>query len=365
MRVLATWQGTGPRFSARMLRRWSFLLAVLLALLAPDLIAGGSPWGPPAAAAATRKATRAPAHRRATPSQASRRHLTQSRTRARSAAYRSPRRTRSRRHARARRGRGYARYGSRAALVMDATTGEILFEKNAASPLPVASLTKLMTDIVFLETDPNLDQPVTIERDDVVGMGKTQLRSGEIVTVHDLLYHSLMSSDNAATEALVRASGVPRDEYVERMNRKAAVLGLPNTHFVEFTGLDPANLSSASDIAQLLKYVSNQSLIAEITSAPEYTYRSSRRLHHLVNSNRLARYGQLDVKSGKTGFIQSAGYCVATWVREGSRDLITVVLGAPSKQARFNETRRLVQQVALTSPAALPTGISGGPKLHD
>lgn len=244
--------------------------------------------------------------------------------------------------------------GSRAALIMDARTGEILFEKNSDRPLPVASLTKLMTVMIFLEGDPDLSQSVTVARDDVLGSGKTQLRSGEELSVRELLYHSLMSSDNAATKALVRSSGVMTAEYLARMNRKASVLGLHSTHFVEFTGLDPANVSSAADVAQLLKYAARRPLIAEITSTPEYNYWSSRRYHHLVNTNRLARFGQMDVRSGKTGFIQSAGYCLATWIRTGGRDLIAVVLGAPSNPARFNEARRLVQQISVPRSGAAP-----------
>jgi D-alanyl-D-alanine endopeptidase (penicillin-binding protein 7) len=243
----------------------------------------------------------------------------------------------ARRHRRYRR---VAMTGSRAAVIMDAQTGEILYEKNAGAPRSIASLTKLMTGIVFLETDPDLDRSVTIARDDVLGSGKTQLRPGEVVTIRQLLFHSLMSSDNAATKTLVRTSDIPPNEFLDRMNRKASVLGLHNTRFVEFTGLDPANQGSAEDIAQLLKHAAKRPLIAEITSTSEYEYRSSRRVHHLVNSNRLARYHTLDVRSGKTGFISGAGYCVATWVRQGSRDLITVVLGAPSNPARFNETKK-------------------------
>ena len=253
--------------------------------------------------------------------------------------------------------------GSRAAVIMDANTGEILFEKNAGAPRSIASLTKLMTGIVFLETDPDLDREVSIAREDVIGSGHTQLRAGERLTIHQLLDHSLMSSDNAATKALVRNSDIPPDEFLDRMNRKAAVLGLHNTRFVEFTGLDPANQGSAEDIAQLLKHAAKRPLIAEITSTPEYEYRSSRRMHHLVNSNRLTRYGQLDVLSGKTGFISSAGYCVATWVRQGSRDLITVVLGAPSNPARFNETKRLLNDFSARSAAeatVAPSLTTGG-----
>jgi len=251
-----------------------------------------------------------------------------------------------------RRYRRVAMSGSRAAVIMDAQTGEILYEKNAGAPRSIASLTKLMTGIVFLETDPDLDRSVTVAREDITGSGKTQLRPGEVVTVRQLLFHSLMSSDNAATKALVRTSDIPPNEFLDRMNRKASVLGLHNTRFVEFTGLDPANQGSAEDIAQLLKNAARRPLIAEITSTPEYEYRSSRRVHHLVNSNRLARYHTLDVRSGKTGFISGAGYCVATWVRQGSRDLITVVLGAPSNPARFNETRKLLSDFSVRSAEA-------------
>jgi serine-type D-Ala-D-Ala endopeptidase (penicillin-binding protein 7) len=262
---------------------------------------------------------------------------------------------------RLRRGRRVPMTGSRAAVIMDASTGEILFEKNAGSPRPIASLTKLMTGIVFLETDPDLDRQVMITPQDIMGSGHTQLRSGEIVTIRQLMYHSLMSSDNAATKALVHNSGIPPDEFLDRMNRKADVLGLHNTRFVEFTGLDPNNQASAEDIAQLLKNAAKRPIIAEITSTPEYEYRSNRRVHHLVNSNRLTRYGQLDVMCGKTGFISSAGYCVATWVRQGSRDLITVVLGAPSNPARFNETKRVLDdyQAHIGEAATLNPAITG------
>jgi len=343
-------------------RAWGLALALLLAVLLPEGV-GGSGAGTAAAEAATPTkpgAARSKKTAKNTAKTSTRSRISKSKPSSKSTRYASSGR---RRKKRARSARSYARYGSRAALVMDARTGEILFEKNSASQLPVASLTKLMTNIVFLETDPDLDRPVTVAREDLQGSGHTQLRRGEILSVRELLYHSLMSSDNAATKVLVRASDVPPSEFLDRMNRKASVLGLHNTRFVEFTGLDPGNVSSAADLAQLLKFASSRPLIAEITSQPEYTYRSNRRTHHLVNSNRLARYGQMEVLSGKTGFIQSAGYCLATWVREGSRDLIAVVLGAPSNPARFNETRRLLQQVALMNAAggsgAIPRGPSG------
>ena len=319
-------------------RNLASAMSLTLALLAFGLLAPAGFLGGSSSAAAATSTSSAAAKKTTTVHHTSKKRHT-SGTSVRRTTHRTHRSASARR---LRRGRRVPMTGSRAAVIMDASTGEILFEKNAGSPRPIASLTKLMTNTVFLETDPDLDREVTISRDDILGSGHTQLRAGEVVTIRQLLYHSLMSSDNAATKALVHNSGIPPDEFLDRMNRKADVLGLHNTRFVEFTGLDPQNQGSAEDIAQLLKYAATRPLIAEITSAPEYEYRSNRRVHHLVNSNRLTRYGQLDVLSGKTGFISSAGYCVATWVRQGSRDLITVVLGAPSNPARFNETRRLL-----------------------
>jgi D-alanyl-D-alanine endopeptidase (penicillin-binding protein 7) len=322
-------------------RNLASAMSLTLALLAFGPLAPAGPVGGSSSAAA---ATTSAAKKKSSTHATSQKHHTSTHH----ATHRSHSTSSARR---LRHGRRVPMSGSRAAVIMDASTGQILFEKNAGSPRPIASLTKLMTNVVFLETDPDLDGEVTITSDDVLGSGHTQLRPGEVVTIHQLLYHSLMSSDNAATKALVHNSGIPPDEFLDRMNRKADVLGLHNTRFVEFTGLDPQNQASAEDIAQLLKYASQRPLIAEITSSPEYEYRSNRRVHHLVNSNRLTRYGQLDVLSGKTGFISGAGYCVATWVRQGSRDLITVVLGAPSNPARFNETRRLLDDFQAHGPS--------------
>jgi D-alanyl-D-alanine endopeptidase (penicillin-binding protein 7) len=239
---------------------------------------------------------------------------------------------------------------ARAALVMDARTGEVLYERNAGAPMPIASLTKLMTATVLLETKPDLARRIMVSREDLAGSGKSQLRSGEVVTMRDLVHLSLLSSDNAATKCLVRNSGLESSEFLSRMNRKAQVMGLQHTHFVEFTGLSELNVSSAQEYAQILKMAGQVPLIAHITTLPDYAFRSSKRDHHLVNTNRLARYGVFEVKGGKTGFINESGYCLATWVSTRARDVITVVLGAPNSSARFAETRKLIDRVSEGAP---------------
>jgi D-alanyl-D-alanine endopeptidase (penicillin-binding protein 7) len=262
-----------------------------------------------------------------------------------------------RRHHSLRRGRASNGVNARAAFIVDAQSGEVLYDKNSATAMPIASLTKLMTAIVYLDSQPDLEKRAMVAREDLEGSGKTQLRAGEVLTMRDLLHMSLLSSDNAATRAIVRNSGLPPEEYLARMNKKAQVMGLTSTRFVEFTGLSEENVSSAAEYAQILKTASQHPMIAEITTLPDYTFRSSSRQHHLVNTNRLCRFGVFDVKAGKTGHINEAGYCLATWVSTQSRDVLAVVLGAPSNAGRFAVARRLIDKVALAPVGAPQAGL--------
>ena len=233
---------------------------------------------------------------------------------------------------------------ARSAIVLDAATGEVLYAKNAASAVPIASLTKLMTVLVFLEQHPDLLEEVEVTRTELGGAGHTQLRNRERAMLGDLLHMSLMSSDNVATRVLVRESGLGPDEFLSRMNRKAAELELTDTRFVEFTGLDERNVSTAADVARLLRAAADNGTIREISTTPCYDFRSATRAHRVVNTNRLLRNHRLEILSGKTGFINEAGYCLATWIRTEGRDMIAVVLGAPTNATRFADVVRLVQR---------------------
>jgi D-alanyl-D-alanine endopeptidase (penicillin-binding protein 7) len=264
-----------------------------------------------------------------------------------------------RRHHSLRRTRAVRSFNARAAYIIDAKSGEVLYEKNSATAMPIASLTKLMTAMVYLESQPNLEKRAMVAREDLYGSGKTQLRAGEVLTMRDLLHMALLSSDNAATRSIVRNSGVAPEEFLARMNKKATALGLANTHFVEFTGLSEQNVSSAAEYAQILKTASKFPLVAHITTLPDYTFRSSSREHHLVNTDRLARFGVYDVKAGKTGYINESGYCLATWISTETRDVFAVVLGANSNAGRFAVTRKLVDKVLAVAPvtAAAASGL--------
>jgi D-alanyl-D-alanine endopeptidase (penicillin-binding protein 7) len=247
---------------------------------------------------------------------------------------------------------------ARNAIVVDPTTGAVLYEKNSGTSAPIASLTKLMTALVLLEQNPDFERVVVVTGRELSGGGHTRLAYGEQVRMRDLLHMSLMCSDNVATRVLVRESGLDADNFLARMNRKAVELGLARTRFVEFTGLDERNVSTAADIARLMRAASENPTIHEISTMRGHDFiglsaRSRPRPHHVSNTNRLL-YGRYDIKGGKTGFINEAGYCFATWIRTDSRDMIAVVLGAPTAATRFADVVRLVQHTT-----SLPAGASG------
>ncbi|MFM7232147.1 MAG: D-alanyl-D-alanine carboxypeptidase family protein [bacterium] len=232
---------------------------------------------------------------------------------------------------------------ARNAILLDPTTGEVLFEKNAARSVPIASITKLMTAMVFLEQQPDLEREVEVTATDLAGAGHTQLRRGEHVPLGELLHMSLMCSDNCATRVLARESGLTHDEFIGRMNRKAVELGLTGSRFTEFTGLDERNVSTASDVARMVHAAAHEPLMARIMTTRSHEFRTARRAHAINNTNRLL-YSRYEILGGKTGFIMEAGYCFATWVRAEGRDLIAVVLGAPTGATRFADTVRLIQK---------------------
>jgi len=265
------------------------------------------------------------------------------------------RRARSRRHHALAPPRGgvYARN----AVVIDPATNEVLFEKQSLETVPIASLTKLMSAMVFLEQKPDLRRMAEVTRDELHGAGHTRLWNRERVALYDLLHMSLMNSDNVATRVLARESGLSSDAFVARMNEKAREMGLANTHFAEPTGLDQRNVSTAVDVARLLRAAADHYLIREVTTTPTYVFvgeypgrtRTIARTHQIVNTNRLLRSNRYEFSCSKTGFISQSGYCVATWVRDRGRDLITVVLGAPTNATRFADIVRLVQRTQTLS----------------
>ncbi|UCB53138.1 MAG: D-alanyl-D-alanine carboxypeptidase [Candidatus Zixiibacteriota bacterium] len=256
---------------------------------------------------------------------------------------------------------------SNAAVVLDVEEGEILFEKNVEQKFPVASLTKLMSVLTFLETDPDLDDTAIITPTDAWRSGRAQLRVGEVLTLGDLLHASLMSSSNRATRALAHASGLSPSEFAAGMNRKAKELGLLSSFFCEPTGLDQRNRSSALDCARLLYAALQDSTIRSIAGKTFYQFNSlnGKKRRHRVGSTSKLLFSSLKVKGGKTGYNGASGWCLGTLVEgDDGKEIVAVVLGAPSKRTRFREIRSIVKwsirENATGSEETIALGESGG-----
>ena len=239
-----------------------------------------------------------------------------------------------------------------AAIVYDPATGKVLYEENSQDERSIASITKVMTAVVFLETATDLNEEVEIVRADTLRASTTYLRTGDRVRVADLLHLLLIPSDNAAARALARISPLGYDGFIARMNQKADDLGLNQTAYTDPSGLYADNISSAYDMARLISFASEDDRIGPIMRTPEYAFRtvpSGRRAARIVtvrSTNQILRSGEMDVLGGKTGFISKAGYCLATLLKMPSgSSLAVVVLGASSNFGRFWETRHLLSWI--------------------
>jgi D-alanyl-D-alanine endopeptidase (penicillin-binding protein 7) len=238
-----------------------------------------------------------------------------------------------------------------AAIIYDPATGNVLYEENAQDERSIASITKVMTAIVFLETATDLNQEVQIVRADTLRASTTYLRTNDRVRLSDLLHLLLIPSDNAAARALARLSPLGYDGFIARMNQKADDLGLNHTAYTDPSGLFADNISSAYDMARLISYAAEDDRIGPIMRTPEYSFRtvpaSTRTASRVItvrSTNQILRNGDMDVVGGKTGFISKAGYCLATLLKmpSGGPSLAVVVLGATSNFGRFWETRHLM-----------------------
>lgn len=235
-----------------------------------------------------------------------------------------------------------------AAIAFNPQTGEVLWQENAQDKRPIASITKVMTAVVFLEDNPDLTQQLTVERSDVYAASTTYLKANDRLTLSDVLHLTLIASDNAAARALARVSHGGTASFVERMNEKAIELGLENTTFADPSGLNPANMSSAYDLSRLISFATSDDRIAPIMRTQNFTAHTARRAINIRSTNRLLTADGVEVMGGKTGFISKAGFCLATLLRlpQSNQTVAVVVLGARSNTGRFWETRHLMNWIS-------------------
>ena len=242
-----------------------------------------------------------------------------------------------------------------AAIIYDPTTGEVLWEDHAQDQRSIASITKVMTALVFLESGASLSEPMTVVRTDVSRASTTYLRNGFKLTPDDLLNLLLVGSDNAAARALARISPYGTDGFIVKMNEKAAALGLQNTSYADPSGLLSENVSSAYDQARLIAHAAADERVGGIMRKQTYTTQSGKQTITARSTNQIVRSGDIYVVGGKTGFINRSGYCLATLLRLPStgQQVAVVVLGAKSNASRFWETRHLFNWMSTRTKALL------------
>jgi len=232
---------------------------------------------------------------------------------------------------------------SSVAYVIDQDTNEVLLSKNDQAVLPIASITKLMTGVVISEAKLSMDESITITQDDVDTEkgSSSRLKVGTTLTRGELLHLSLMASENRAAHALGRTYPGGLHAFVELMNTKATSLGMRDTRYIEPTGLSSKNQSSAKDLATLVSFAYQDSMLRELSTSPSYQVEVGNHTLNYKTTNRLIKNPNWDIGLQKTGYISEAGQCLVMQAKIAGRKLIMVFLDSAGKLSRIADAERV------------------------
>jgi D-alanyl-D-alanine endopeptidase (penicillin-binding protein 7) len=244
-------------------------------------------------------------------------------------------------------------------LVLDPTTGQTLFAKNADQQAPIASITKLMTAMVVLDANLALDEAIEITTDDIdlVKNTHSKLPIGSRFRRDDLMRLALMASDNRAAAALGRSYPGGITAFVAAMNEKARSLGLTQTRYVDSSGLSPENVSSPADLGKLVAAASSYELIREYTttSALSVQLPDSKRKINFVNTNALVRHSDWKIGLSKTGYINEAGKCLVMQAMIANQPVVIVLLDSWGRLTRVADANRIRHWLERNSARLLAT----------
>ena len=222
------------------------------------------------------------------------------------------------------------------ALVMDESSGEVLFEKDAATPAPIASMTKLMTAMVVLDAHLSPDELIRIDKADYDTLKYTRsgVPAGTVLPRRTMIDIALMSSDNHAAAALARTYPGGREAFVAAAKRKIAALQLEDTVIEEPTGLSPRNHATAHDMAKIAKAAAGYPQIEAATSQTGAVVKVNGRTRRFHNTNGLVGAPGWDIMLSKTGFTNEAGRCLTMRLESAGRKVVVVLMGAMRTSAR-------------------------------
>lgn len=251
------------------------------------------------------------------------------------------------------------------ALVVDLDSGQELFARKPDMPRSIASISKLAATLTVMDHNLDLEGLTTIKRVDVDvarGGARSRLLEGMTLSNRDLLHAALMGSDNRAVSALGRAVGLGTAQFTAAMNRKVASLGLRFTRFREPTGLSADNQSTPREIIELLKAAMAHPVLGPIVKRVEYdAHPVSRPPIHYNSTHRPAARPNLQVLGGKTGYNDSARYCLVIAVRIDGHNYGIALLGTEGDMTRFGDVARIADWIVIHKPKSVPSTVPQGP----
>jgi len=237
--------------------------------------------------------------------------------------------------------------GSQAVLVVENETGKVLVEKNATAVVPIASLTKLMTAMVVLDSKLDMEEPISIDKEDIDTLKHSASRVpvGATISRGDVLQLALMSSDNRAAAALARTYPGGPEAFKAAVHAKIKQLGMTSTTIDEPTGLSPNNTSNAADLVKMATAAAEYPEIRRITTDTEEVINMKGRRVSYHNTNRLVGAKGWDIGLSKTGYTEEAGRCLIMRISEAGRNATLVLLNAGGNSTRLMDAlniRRLL-----------------------
>lgn len=236
-----------------------------------------------------------------------------------------------------------------AGAVIDVSTGAVLWERAPTAALPIASLTKLMTAMVFLGTNTDWDQEVEMTAADNANVEGSfiRLQPGERIKVIDLFYSMLVGSANNAARALARSTGLSETEFVSRMNAEAERQGLQQTEFHEVTGLDPENKSTPIEYARLASVAMRHSRIRDALTRADHLFETTNthRPHRVGNTDKLLGDPGVPLIGAKTGYLDEAGFTFVAEAESDGHQVLVVLFRSATSEARFSEAKELIRWV--------------------
>lgn len=244
---------------------------------------------------------------------------------------------------------------SNVAYVVDQESSQVIFEKNSNIALPIASITKLMTSLIVVEANQDLEEEIEITKEDLDREKGTssRLQFGAKLTRADLLHIALMSSENRAASALGRSYPGGINAFVAAMNVRAKQLGMTDTHYVDSSGLSSKNVASARDLVKLINAAYQHPLIRHYSTDTKYVVKpEGRRAVEYGTTNYLVNSSDWEIGLQKTGYIVEAGRCLVMQVMIQGRALVMVFLDSKGKFSRTADASRIRQWLLHQNPQA-------------